>query len=317
MNRWLAWGTLAVSVGAVTGLAGQEQQPTFRAGSDMVRVYATVTDGDGRIVTRLKQENFEVRDDGKPQPITLFDNSPSPLRLVVMLDVSGSMEGNLPLLRVAAQQLFARLLRGDRARLGTFGKTITIGPAFTNDRTELLSTLPEQIERDAPTPLWRAIYNSMDAFEDTGPERPVVLVLSDGHDSGPMLMKLYMSQGEVIDRARRDSVMVYAVGMRGRSGTPVQPTFGGVAGMQSTLDANLPDPGLAKVAEESGGGYMEVRYGQDLARAFAAVADELHSQYLIGYTPPSRDGKTHRIEVRVNEKGMKPRARRNYVAPKG
>ena len=213
--------------------------------------------------------------------------------------------------------MFARLLRGDRARLGTFGKTITIGPVFTNDRTELLNTLPDHIERDAPTPLWRAIYNSMDAFEDTGPERPVVLVLSDGHDSGPMLMKLYMSQGEAIDRARRDNVMVYAVGMRGKSGTPIQGGFGGFGGLQSTLDANLPDPGLAKVAEESGGGYMEVGYGQDLARAFAQVADELHSQYLIGYAPPSRDGKTHRIEVRVNEKGMKPRARKNYVAPKG
>jgi VWFA-related protein len=314
MTRWVALGTLTASVWAVAGVAGQQQPPTFRAGSDTVRVYATVLDDDGRLVTNLRQDDFEVRDDGKVQPITLFDNTPAPIRLVVMLDVSGSMEGNLPLLRSASQQLFSRLLPGDRARLGTFGKKITISPEFTNDRTALLNALPEQIERDAGTPLWRAIYDSMDTFKDTGEERAVVLVLSDGHDSGPMMGKLYTSQGEAIDRARRDAVMVYAVGMRSR-GRPVQPTFG-IAGMQSAMMADLPDPGMAKVAEESGGGYTEVNYGQDLGRAFAEVAEELHSQYLIGFTPPKRDGKTHRIDVRVTQKGMKPRARKNYVAPK-
>jgi len=312
MNRHVL-GLLAASIAGAVVAAGA-QQPTFRAGSDMVRVYATVLDDDGRLVTNLREDDFEVRDDGKPQAITQFDNRPQPIRLIVMLDVSGSMEGNLPLLRSASQQLFSRLLPGDRARLGTFGKKIIISPEFTNDRTALLAALPEVIERDAGTPLWRAIYDSMDAFKDTGEERAVVLVLSDGHDSGPMLGKLYTSQGEAIDRARRDAVMVYAVGMRSR-GRPVQPTFG-IAGMQSAMMADLPDPGMAKVAEESGGGYTEVNYGQDLGRAFAEVAEELHSQYLIGYAPPKHDGKTHRIEVHVTQKGMKPRARKNYVAPK-
>ena len=111
--------------------------------------------------------------------------------------------------------------------------------------------------------------------------------------------------------------MVYAVGMRPRgSSRAVPPAFGGISGMQSAMLADLPDPGMAKVAEESGGGYVEVNYGQDLGRAFAQVAEELHSQYLLGYTPPRRDGKTHRIEVRVTDKGMKPRARRSYIAPK-
>ena len=98
------------------------QQTVFRGGSAAVRVFATVMDRDGRLVTTLTQDNFEVRDDGKPQPITQFDNSPRPIRLIVMLDVSGSMEGNLPLLRAAGAQLFARLGPDDVARVGAFGQ---------------------------------------------------------------------------------------------------------------------------------------------------------------------------------------------------
>ena len=111
--------------------------PVFRGGSDTVRVFVTVTDRDGRLVTTLTRDDFEVRDEGKPQPITLFDNTPQPIRLIVMLDVSGSMEGNLPLLRAAAAQLFARLRPDDVARVGTFGREVTISPSFTHDPDEL------------------------------------------------------------------------------------------------------------------------------------------------------------------------------------
>jgi hypothetical protein len=81
------------------------------------------------------------------------------------------------------------------------------------------------------------------------------------------------------------------------------------------LTADLPDPGLARVAEESGGGYTEIRFGEDLGAAFARVADELHSQYLLGFSPPKRDGKVHDVEVRVSQRGLKPRARKSYLAP--
>ncbi len=74
------------------GLATQQDQ-VFRGTSDAVRVFVTVMDGDGRLVTNLTREDFEIRDEGKPQPITLFDNTPQPIRLIVMLDVSGSMVG--------------------------------------------------------------------------------------------------------------------------------------------------------------------------------------------------------------------------------
>src|SRR5687767_4459510 len=137
MNRILAYGILAIGVVGVLGAAAQ--QPTFRGRGDSVRVFVTVTDRDGRLVTTLSQSDFEVRDEGRPQPITLFDNTPQPIRLVVMLDVSGSMEGNLPLLRNAAEQLFARLRPDDVVRVGTFGREVKISSSFTRDVNELRS----------------------------------------------------------------------------------------------------------------------------------------------------------------------------------
>ena len=109
--------------------------------------------------------------------------------------------------------------------------------------------------------------------------------------------------------------MVYAIGMRSRSLQRPVPGLG-PGGLQAALMADMPDPGLARVAEETGGGYTEIRFGQDLGAAFAQVADELHNQYLIGYAPPKRDGKVHEIDVRVAQKGLKARTRKTYTAPK-
>lgn len=304
---------------AQTGAREQPQQqpaPVFRGRGDAVRVFATVTDRDGRLVTTLTQAEFEVRDEGKPQPIVLFDNSPQPIRLVVMLDVSGSMEGNLPLLRAAAAELFARLRPDDLARLGTFGRDVEISSTFTRDDRALGAALPDAIDPEAPTPLWRALDQAMETFGSEGDERRVILVLSDGKDSGPIpFRQTVASQAEVIDRARQDDVMVYAIGLRSRRRQPMMPGMG-TGGLRAAVLDDLPDPGLARVAEESGGGYTEIRPGEDLAEAFARVADELHGQYLLGFAPPKRDGKTHDVEVRVTAKGLKARAKKSYVAPR-
>jgi Ca-activated chloride channel family protein len=315
MTRSLGCGTLVACLLGVLGAAGQ-QQPVFRGGSDVVRVFVTVTDRDGRLVTTLARDNFEVRDDGKPQPITQFDNTPQPVGLIVMLDVSGSMEGNLPLLRAAGEQLFARLRPDDVARVGAFGHDVSISSSFTREPGALIAALPATIAPDAPTPLWRAIDQALDAFKELDERRKVILVLSDGKDSGPMSFRQRpVSQAGVIDRARREDVMIYAVGMRSRGTRSMQPGTG-PGGLQAMLLADLPDPGLARVAEETGGGYTEIRFGQDLGAAFAGVADELHTQYLLGFAPPKRDGKVHDINVRVTPGGLKPRARKSYVAPK-
>ena len=315
MRRILTTGTFVVCLLGVVGAAGR-QQPVFRGAGDAVRVFATVTDRDGQLVTTLTRDDFEVRDEGKQQPITLFDNAPQRIRLIVMLDVSGSMEGNLPLLRAAAEQLFARLRPDDVARLGTFGHEVIISPAFTRDPAGLLAALPRMIATDAPTPLWRALDEALDVFGAASDERAVILVLSDGKDTGPTgFGQHFFSQAEIIDRARGDDVMVYGIGMRSRSVRPRQPGLIGPGSLQAMLMADLPDHGLALVARETGGGYTEIRFGQDLAAAFAQVADELHSQYLLGFAPPRRDGKVHDISVRVAQRGLEVRARRSYVAP--
>jgi VWFA-related protein len=144
----------------------------------------------------------------------------------------------------------------------------------------------------------------------------VILVLSDGKDSGQIgFNQGFASQAGVIDRAREEDVMVYAIGMRSRGTRPMPPGIGR-GGLGAMLTADLPDPGLARVAQETGGGYTEIRAGQDLGAAFARVADELHGQYLIGFAPPKRDGKKHDIEVRLTPSGLTARARKSYVAPK-
>jgi VWFA-related protein len=154
------------------------------------------------------------------------------------------------------------------------------------------------------------------AFDAASVRRRVVLVLSDGHDTpGFSFKERPISQAEVIDRARRDDVMVYAIGMRSRGARP--PAVGiGRGGLAAALMADQPDPGLARTALETGGGYTEIRPRDDLGAAFARVADELHSQYLLGFAPPKRDGKVHDIEVKLSERGLEPRARKSYVAPK-
>src|SRR5688500_1290064 len=172
MKRTLTFATIVACILGTLAVA-RGQQPVFRGTGDAVRVFVTVTDRDGRLVTTLTRDDFEVRDEGKPQPITLFDNSPQAVQLIVMLDVSGSMTGNLPLLRAAALQLFARLRPDDRARVGAFGHDITISPSFMRDPDDLRAALPETIAPDAPTPLWRALDEALDLFGGRGDARNV------------------------------------------------------------------------------------------------------------------------------------------------
>lgn len=314
MRKRVILGAGIVGLFAAGAWAASSQQPVFRSRGEVVRVFVTVTGGDGRLVTTLTQDVFEVRDEGKPQPVTLFDRSPQPIHLIVMLDVSGSMEGNLPLLRESAGELFSRLRPDDAARIGTFGHEIEISPEFTRDSRQLREALPESISPDAPTPLWRALNEAMAAFDRDDETRRVVLVLSDGKDTGPIDFRQgASSQAQVIDRARKEDVMIYGIGMRSR-GQRQAPGIG-AGGLRAAMLADLPDPGLARVAEETGGGYVEIRLGENLGEAFAGVADELHNQYLLGFVPPKRDGKVHDLDVRVSQRGLRPRARKSYVAP--
>jgi VWFA-related protein len=304
----------ALIAGALTAPIHSQQGPVFRGTVDNVPVFVTVTDRSDRLVTNLARDSFQVLDNGRPQPLTVFDNTPQPIRLIVMLDVSGSMSGNLALLRAASQELFSRLRTDDQVRVGTFGREITISPTFTNDRAALEAALPQTIAGDAPTPLWKALDTAMAAFGNADGRR-VILVLSDGKDAPVMRFgERLVSQLEVADRAEREEVMIYAIGLRSRGA--VRPMMGvGPGAVSAMLTEDLPDPGLGTVAINTGGGYFEIRPRDDLGAAFARVVEELHNQYLLGFAPPARDGRQHRIEVKVTVKDLKPRARRNYRAP--
>ena len=108
--------------------------------------------------------------------------------------------------------------------------------------------------------------------------------------------------------------MIYSVGLRSRNARTAMPLAG--MDLRARLVEDLPDPGLGTAAMDTGGGYFEIGPRDDLGAAFARVAEELHSQYLMGFTPSTRDGKTHKIEVRLSSKDVKARARKNYRAPK-
>ena len=305
----VSWLVLAGPGGPGPFAAQPPQQGVFRGTVQTVPVYVTVTDKAGRLVTDLTREDFQLKDGGRVQALTQFDSSPQPIKLIVLLDVSGSMQRNLPLLRASCEQLFSRLRPDDRAKVGTFGQEIVISPTFTNDPAALRAALPTSIEANAPTPLWKAVDAAMSAFED-GEGRRVVLILSDGKDGAPMKFnEKFLTVLEIIDRAQKEDVMIYGIGLQSR-GAMMGAT------LQEQMAADLPDPALGTLALDTGGGYFEIRPRDDLGAAFARVADELHQQYLLGFTPAARDGKLHKIEVKVKNGDLKPRAREKYLAPK-
>jgi VWFA-related protein len=288
-------------------------QQVFRSTADVVPLFVTAAEKSGRLITDLTKDDFQVFDNGKLQPLTQFDNSPQPIRLIVLIDISGSMEGNLRLLRGASEELMRHLGDKDLMRVGTFGDNISISPAFTRDPAAIAAWLPQEIPPNARTPLWQATDQAMGEFSQVTEGRRVVLILSDGKDSGPQMGKKFLSPIEIGDRAQRDDVMIYGVGVYGslagamRSGAPT---------MTGMLASTFPDPGLGGVAIDTGGGYIELRSRDNLSAVFGRVVDELHQQYLLGFTPPARDGKTHKIEVKVKRADVKPRVRKTYVAPK-
>jgi VWFA-related protein len=302
---------LTVGVGLFLSacLAAEPQDRVFRSANRTVSVYATVQSGD-RLVTDLPREAFQVLDNGRAQPISLFENRAQPISMVVMLDTSESMLGNLALVRNAAVQMFMRLLPNDRARVGTFGRRIRISDAFTSDTETLVRTLWSDMQAGGGTPLWPAVQHAMSSL-GTEEGRRVVLVFSDGHDGGETgsdaAFELPVTLEEVTARAIADQFIVYGIALRSRST---------VQGHGRTSPPSHPDPSLRALAAETGGGYFLLDDDRHLGTTFARVADELHRQYLIGYALPAADGGRHVVEVRVNSPALTVRARKSYVAPR-
>jgi VWFA-related protein len=290
------------------------QQP-FKSGAQTVVVYATVTDSSGHIVTDLARDRFEVYDGGKPQAITTFANDVQPITVVMMLDRSVSMLHNFSLVEEAAGTFVDRLGSSDKARIGSFSNRIEVDPRdFSSDKEELRHILKTELQDPGPTPLWNAMGVGMTALlHQTG--RRVILVFTDGMDRPMNGRSNNLSLKDVSRRADEEDVMVYGIGLVGDpfAGYGGQFSRGGL-GPRPQGQPDRPDPGLEKLAAASGGGYFELTRTADLEGTFARVADELHHQYLLGFTPAKVDGKSHPLEVRVKGEGLTVRARKSYVS---
>jgi len=290
--RWFLSSALVVLAAA----AALAQQTTFRsAGAVTVSLPATAFDAQGRLVADLEREQFTILDNGKPQEITVFGNGVEPFTIVVMLDFSASMTAHLDLLKQATEQFILRMLPEDKGQVGAFSDKIQFSGEFTSDRDDLVGAL-DDLQFGNPTRLYDAIYESMAMLRGVS-GRKVVLAFTDGDDTASR-----RSQGDVQERARDENVMIYAIGL--------QSEFMSGGRMQRSR----PSGALRKLAEETGGGYFELKKTAELGPTFTRVAQELHSLYTLGFTPPVLDNKEHRIEVRVNQPGVTVRTRRSYIA---
>jgi Ca-activated chloride channel homolog len=294
------WNRLSrlTSALVLTGVASAVllgQEPTFKTGTEIVSLFVTVADAQGRLVPDLTRDDFEILDNDKVQPIIYFENIIQPISVVVMLDTSGSMTGSISLLKEAAEQFLLRLLPADQGRVGAFNDKIQLSAHFTKNRDELIGDVKE-LDFGNGTRLWDAVLLSLEELKGIEGRR-VVLVFTDGEDT-----ESKARLGATIDRARVDDAMVYAIGLESNF-------FNGQRMVRSE-----PDSGLKKIADETGGGYFELKKTADLAPTFTRVAQELHAQYVMGFTPMQLDGKVHKLSVRVKKTGMTARARRSYVA---
>ena len=208
LARLLAGLLVAASGGALLA----RQEPQFRAGTDTVPIYATVLDGNGRLVTDLTREDFEVRDNGRPQKLTTFASADQPITVVMMLDRSGSVEAQFATVERAAAEFVNQLGPDDRARIGSFSTKIRIDPpTFTNDHNTLMAVLRNDLQPFGPTPLWNATDLAVNAVKgETG--RRVVLVFTDGKDM-PVDEGPDVTFEQIRTRVETEDVMVYGIGL--------------------------------------------------------------------------------------------------------
>jgi Ca-activated chloride channel family protein len=286
---------LILALLAAVPLSAQRIKVTTRT----VPLYVTVFDADKRLVPDLAQEDFEVYDNGKLQTLTNFDNQITPISVVVMLDTSGSMTLALDLVKEGAEEFLLRMLPHDKGMVGAFNDKIEFHPpGFTENRDFLVSALKE-LDFGYPTRLYDAVDQSIDQLGGADP-RKVVLVFTDGDDNSSK-----KGVGDVLDRARAEEVMVYSIGLQNEY-------FNGQQRVRSS-----PDRGLKRLSEETGGGFFLLKKTDELGSTFTRVAQELHSQYILGFSPETLDGKVHKLDVKIKKPGMTARARRSYVATIG
>jgi Ca-activated chloride channel family protein len=290
---------------------------TFRARVDTVQVAVTVTDASGRLITGLTKDDFEIVEEGVPQPITVFTNERVPVSLGVLLDASDSMRGQSMVdARTAVDRFVTGLLEiGDEAFVAAFNHQ----PRLVAPWTRPPSALQGELERVLPsggTALYDALVASAGYFGRRVHARAALVVVSDGVDTASD-WTLHQAR-EVLQRT---DPLVYAIAIAGSP--PRTPARRGAGAADAPASRRVNVEALREITATSGG-YTEVIEGSaDLGPATERIANELNKQYTLGYVPVKPpDGRWRGIRVSVRSDGSRgltapryyTRARRGYYA---
>jgi VWFA-related protein len=283
--------------------AAERQRPSFRAGIDIVSLNVTVTDAQSHYITDLTEGDFSVFEDGVKQTITFFSRRQQPIALSLLLDSSASMEQHLTTLQQAATNFVKKLKSNDIAQVIDFDSRVEIRQGFTGNQAELQSAI-EQTNAGGSTSLHNAIYialkelRKVKAVSEEDVRRQALIVFSDGEDTSSLV-----SFEEVLDLAKRSETAIYAIALRGAD---VQ--------AKGFREAEFV---MRTLAQETGGRAFFPARIDDLNGVYAQIADELASQYTIGYTSGNlrRDGAWRRLVVQVARPNITPRTKKGYYAP--
>jgi VWFA-related protein len=300
MKRWMLLTALVI-VGLATRASGQQGQ--FRAGVDVVSLTVTVTDGSSHYVTDLEEAEFTVFEDGVKQKVTYFSKRQQPIALSLLLDSSASMEEHLPTLQSAASSFVHRLKPNDIAQIIDFDNKVEIRQTFTGNQADLDGAI-ERLVAGGSTSLHNAIYialkelRKVKAVSEEDVRRQALIVFSDGEDTSSLV-----SFEEVLDLAKRSETSIYTIALRGAD---VQ--------AKGFREAEFI---MRTLAQETGGRAFFPGRIEDLTGVYAQIADELASQYTLGYTSgnPRRDGAWRRILIQVTRPSVTPRTKKGYYAP--
>ncbi len=264
-----------------------QQAPRFSSGIEAVRVDALVTNR-GAPVTGLTARDFEVRDNGVLQDVRLVGHEEIQLNVVLVLDLSASVQGErLQDLRRASRALVGRLKPEDGAAVLGFSHAVLLASTLTKDHASLLTVL-DSAKPAGDTALVDAVYAGLIVGERE-PGRVLVMVFSDGLD-----ISSWLAPSRVVDVAKRSEAVVYAVSTKGD-----RPPF------------------LEQLTTQTGGRILRVDT-RNLGPTFLQILSEFRERYLLTYTPRGvARGGWHRIDVRVKGRRLTVKARRGYAASPG
>ena len=281
------------------------QRAPFRSSVDLVSLPVTVTGEGGKYIGGLSAEDFTIFEEGKPQSLSLFERESSPLAVSLLIDSSGSMQHELGQAQKAASDFVARLRPGDVARVVDFDRRVQVLQGFTDNR-ELLDLAIHRLAARGSTSMYNAIYialrerGGLASPQTERIRRDVVVVLSDGEDTSSLV-----TFDQLLDAAKRSQTVIYGIGL-------------GLGAEPRRRHSMPPEVALRTLARETGGRLFLPKDGKGLSDVYTAIAEELASQYVLGYTSnnPERPG-WRRVTVRVVRPGAQARTRPGYYAASG